>query len=160
MAVVRGADAVVLVAAGSDSVVRGALGRAASGPAYLFVPSSPDDREYGLITIAIDGEPKDDMQGKWSMFPAQMSSPPLGATTGASPLRLVRARPETKDPTGPLVLELGHVEADGSFRERCVLAKAGSFADLSVAVDEGDNLWVAYTNAKGTWVEQRGRAGK
>jgi hypothetical protein len=153
---VRGTDAVVFVGGGADSVVRGALGRAASGPALLFVPGSPDEKKHGVITLPITGEPKDDTPGKWSYYPAAMTSPALAATIGATPVRLLRSRPEGPDPSGPDVLELGHVAADGTFTDRCTVAKGGTFTDLAVAVDEQGALWLAYTSPKGTWVERRG----
>ncbi len=156
----RGKDAVVLVGGGSDSVVRGAVGRAASGPAFLFAPLARDGSEYGLSAVSVSGEPKDDMDARWSLYPAGMTYPPIAATTGVSPLRLVRVRPETKDEGAPSVLELGHVEADGTFRDRCLLAKGSGFSDVSIAVDAQENLWVAYTSSTGTWVEQRGPGGK
>lgn len=151
----RGADAVVFVGAGADTIVRGALGRGAGGPALLFVPSSPDDRQFGVVAVAVDGEPKDDMPGKWAMYPAAMVSPALATTRGATPVRLLRARPETADAGAAKVLELGHVGADGAFQDRCIVAKGGPFSDLAAAVDGTGALWIAYTNATGTWVEQR-----
>ncbi len=156
----RGADAVVHIGGGAESHVRGALGRGASGPALLFIPGAEDDKRFGFVAIAVGGEPKDDMPGKWSHYPAAMLSPPLAATRGATPVRLVRARPESADAGAPSVLDLGHVASDGAFSEKCVLAKGGSFSDLAAAVDDRGSLWVAYTNARGTWVEQRGGEGK
>lgn len=153
---VRGADAVVFVGGGAESAVRGAVGRGASGPALLFVPGSHDDKAFGVVAIAVDGEPKDDMPGKWSHYPAATSSPALAATRGATPVRLLRSRPESKEAGAPGVLELGHVAADGAFQERCVLAKGGTFSDLAAEVDDKGTLWIAYTTSKGTWVEQRG----
>lgn len=153
---VRGPDAVVFVGGGAESHVRGALGRGAAGPALLFIPGSPGDEKFGVIAIPVDGEPKDDMPGKWSYYPAEMLSPALAATRGATPVRLLRARSESGDSGAPSVLELGHVAEDGSFQDRCVLTKGGPFSDLAAAVDEEGSLWITYTNGDGTWVEQRG----
>jgi hypothetical protein len=154
---VRGTDAVVFIAGGAEGVVRGALGTAESGPAFLFVPGPHDEQGYGMVTLVVDGEPKDDLPGKWSIYPAAMTSSYLAATVGKSPLRVVRARPEQKDSATPQVLELGHVGADGVFSEKCVLAKGTVFSDLTVAVDEKGSLWVAYSSGGATWVEQRGQ---
>ena len=159
-ALTRGKDAVVLVGGGSDSVVRGAVGRAASGPAFVFAPLTRDGSEYGLSVVPIGGEPKDDMDAKWSLYPAALTSPPIAATTGATPLRLARVRPETKDEGAPSVLELGHVEADGTFTGRCIVATGAAFSDVSIAAGDRDDVWLAYTNSKGTWVEQRGPGGR
>jgi hypothetical protein len=153
---VRGNDAVVFVGSGSDGRIRGALGRSVDGPAFLFVAGPHDDKDYGVVTLAIDGEPKDDLPGKWSHYPAPITTSPLAATWGRSPVRLARVRPETKDPGADQVLELGHVAGDGSFAEKCTVAKAALFSDVGVAVDDKGALWVAYTNKQGTWVEQRG----
>jgi hypothetical protein len=153
---VRGGDAVVLVAGGAEGRVRGAVGRGQNGPAFLFAAASHDEKDYGLVTLVVDGEPKDDLPGKWSHYPAAMTSSVLAATEGKSPVRLVRARPENKDAGAQQALELGHVDAEGNFADKCVLAKAGSFSDVVVDVDDRGHLWVAYTNGQGTWVEERG----
>lgn len=153
---VRGNDAVVFVGGGSDGRVRGALGRSVDGPALLFVAGAHDDKEYGVVTLVIDGEPKDDLPGKWSLYPAAITTSPLAATSGKSPVRLARVRPETKEIDAEQVLELGHVGRDGSFAEKCVLAKGSAFLDVGLDVDERGSLWVAYTTKQGTWVEQRG----
>ncbi|MBK8258635.1 MAG: hypothetical protein IPK82_38990 [Polyangiaceae bacterium] len=153
---VRGNDAVVFVGGGSDGIVRGSVGRAASGPAFLFVPGAKDEKDFGLATIVVDGEPKDDLPGKWSYYPAAMTSPSVAATVGATPIRVLRSRPESNENGAPHVLELGHVESDGTFREKCVVAKGASFSDLAAAVDEKGTLWIVYTTDKTTFVEQRG----
>lgn len=153
---VRGNDAVVFIGGGSDGRIRGALGRSTSGPAFLFVAGPHDDKEYGVVTLLIDGEPKDDQQGTWSHYPAAITTSPLAATTGKSPVRLARVRPETKDSDADQVLELGHVAKDGAFSEKCVVAKSALFTDVALAVDDKGNLWVTYTSKQGTWVEQRG----
>ena len=152
----RGNDAVVFVGGGSDGRIRGALGRSVDGPALLFVAGAHDDKEYGVVTLVIDGEPKDDLPGKWSLYPAPITTSPLAATSGKSPVRLARVRPENKDPAADQVLDLGHVDKDGVFSEKCVVAKASLFSEVGLAVDEKGSLWVAYTNKQGTWVEQRG----
>ncbi len=153
---VRGADAVVFVGGGADSHVRGALGRGATGPTFLFVPGSQDDKEQGVIAIPIEGEPKDDLPGKWSFHSGSSASTALAATVGVSPLRLVRGRPGASDAKEPFALELGHVARDGTFQAKCALATGSKFSEVSAFADTDERLWVAYTNASGTWVEQRG----
>lgn len=153
---VRGADAVVHVGGSSDGRVRGAIGRGASGPSFLFVTGTHEDNRYGVVTIPIEGEPKDDLPGKWSFYPAAITTSPLAATAGKTPLRLARIRPETKEPDAGQVVEIGHVDPSGAFSEKCVIAKGPSFSDVGVAVDERGSLWISYTNGQGTWVEQRG----
>ena len=153
---VRGSDAVVFVGGGADGHVRGAVGRSHDGPALLFVTGSRDDKDFGVVTIVVDGEPKDDLPGKWSIYPAAITTSPLAATTGKSPVRLARVRPESKEPDAGQVLDLGHVDRAGAFAEKCVVTKASSLSDVSLAVDEKGALWVAYTSKQGTFVEQRG----
>ena len=66
--------------------MRGALGRGASGPALLFIPGAEDDKRFGFVAIAVGGEPKDDMPGKWSHYPAAMLSPPLAVLPRQPPV--------------------------------------------------------------------------
>lgn len=153
---VRGNDAVVFVGGGSDGRIRGALGRSVGGPALLFMTGSRDDKDYGVVTLVVDGEPKDDLPGRWALYPAPITTSPIAATVGKSPVRLARVRPESKDAGADQVLDLGHVGEGGAFSEKCVVAKGGSFSDVSLEVDDKGTLWVAYTTKQGTFVEQRG----
>jgi len=157
-ALLPGKDAVVYVADGSDHRSMGAIARAQHGPSFLLMPTAGEGSKFGMAAVKVDGDPKDDSPVIWSMYPNGLSPAPIAATTGASPVRVVRARPVSAEPGAWRVLELGHLEADGVFKPLCGLLESRSFSDIAVAVDKAGSVWIVYTSADGTWIEQRGRS--
>jgi hypothetical protein len=153
-----GKDAVVHVGEGSERRSVGAIARAASGPAFLLMPLSTEGTKFGMATMKVEGDPQDDSPVVWSFYPNGLSPAPIAATQGVSPARVVRVRPATAAPDAWRVLELGHLEADGSFKALCNVIESRSFTDVNVAVDGRGSVWIVYTSADGTWVEQRGRS--
>ena len=74
-------------------------------------------------------------------------------------LRTVRERrPATAEAGAWRALELGHLESTGSFKPLCNVLESRSFSDVAVAVDKAGSVWIVYTSADGTWVEQRGQS--
>ena len=105
-----------------------------------------------MAALRIDGAPKDDMPAEWSMYPGGLGAAPLAATQGVSPIRVARVRATAQ---ASQVLELGLLGDDGRLRPQCEVARGASFKQVAVDVDREGSLWIAYTNASGTWIEQR-----
>jgi hypothetical protein len=152
-----GPDAVVFVGGGSDGRPLGAIAQGSLGSEIALVPIDRDEKEFGLAAIRVDEQPHDDAPVTWSLYPAAMDRPAVAATQGVWPIRVLRTRPADVDPKARHVLELGELDAAGAFRALCVVAKGAAFDDLAIAVDGAGGLWLAYTDATGTWVERRGK---
>jgi hypothetical protein len=152
-----GSDAVLFVGGGTDGRTHGALGVGAGGHELALLPIDKDDKEFGLAAIRIEEKPRDDAAVTWSPYPAAMDRPAVAATQGAWPIRVLRTRPSAPDPKSKKVLELGEVDAAGVFKANCAVAEGDKFADLAIFADRGGSLWIAYTDADGTWVERRGK---
>ena len=110
-----------------------------------------------MATIRIEEQPRDDAPVTWSLYPATMERPAIAATQGVWPIRVLRSRPLDADPKGKKVLELGELDAAGVFKALCPVAEGAIFADLAMLADPAGALWIAYTDADGTWLEKRGR---
>jgi hypothetical protein len=70
---------------------------------------------------------------------------------------VLRSRPAEADTKSKKVLELGEVDAAGVFKASCSVAEGSRFTDPALLVDGAGALWIAYTDADGTWVERRGK---
>jgi len=153
-----GPDAVIFVGGGSEVRMTGAIATGASGPAHVLVPTSHGVSGFGMAAIRVDDPPKYDEPVTWSMYPNGLSPAPIAVTRGASPIRVARVRPVAAQPGSRAALEIGVLGEDGAFTPRCVAAESASFSHVALEVDAGGALWLAYTAADGTWVEQRGGA--
>ncbi len=78
-------------------------------------------------------------------------------TQGQWPVRVLRTRTSGPTPGGKRVLELGELTATGAWSALCAVAEGTAFADLAILDDRAGALWIAYTDAEGTWIEKRGR---
>jgi hypothetical protein len=153
-----GKDAVVFIGDGSDRRASGAIAVPPSGPSFVLMATTGEGGKFGMASLKIDGEPKDDTAAVWSFYPNGVSPAPIAATRGVHPVRVARVRPAAAEPGAWRVLELGHLEQDGSFTPLCNLLESRSFSDVAIAVDKAGSVWIVYTSADGTWVEQRGRS--
>lgn len=152
-----GADAVVFVGGGTNGRTPCALAQGSQGHALALLPIDKDERECGMAAIRIEEQPRDDAPVTWSLYPAAMERPAIAATQGVWPIRVLRSRPTDADPKGKKVLELGVLDAAGVFEATCPVAEGATFADLAMLADPAGALWIAYTDANGTWIERRGR---
>jgi len=153
---VLGQDAVVFVGGGTDGRTPGAIARGKDGHELALLPIEKDEKAFGLAAIRVEEQPRDDAAVTWSLYPAAMERPAVAATQGVWPIRVLHARPAGADTKGKKVLELGELDAAGTFKPLCPVADGSSYADLSVAVDGAGALWLAYTDGEGTWIEKRG----
>jgi hypothetical protein len=152
-----GRDAVIFMGGGADRRLTGAIGWSGSGPAYALLTTTDLDNKFGMAAIPVGDEPKDDTPAVWSYYAREITQAPLAATVGVSPVRVVRVRPVSADASSWRVLELGHLADSGHFTPLCNLVESRSFSDVAIAVSPGGSIWIVYTSADGTWVEQRGR---
>jgi hypothetical protein len=152
-----GTDAVVFVGSGTDGRSPAAIAQGANGNEYALLPMDKDDRTFGLAAMRIEEQPHDDATTVWSPYPSAMDRPAIAATQGAWPIHVLRSAPAAAQAPGKLVLELGQLDAAGVWKPLCSVAEGTAFADLSMLVDRTGALWIAYTDAEGTWIERRGR---
>lgn len=152
-----GPDAVIFVGGGSEGRAGGVIAQGATGSELALVAMEKDMKEFGLAAIRIEEQPRDDAKVTWSIYPAAMERAPVAATQGAVPVRVLRVRPASAEANAKKVLELGELDAAGAYRPSCPVAEGAMFGDLAIAIDRQGALWMAYTDADGTWVEKRGR---
>jgi len=152
-----GPDAVVFVGGGTDGRTLPAIARGGDGHELALLPIEKDEKAFGIAAIRVEEQPRDDAAVTWSLYPAEMERPAVAATQGVWPIRVLHARPAGADPKGKKVLELGELDAGGAFKPLCSVAEGSSYTDLAIAVDGAGGLWLAYTDADGTWLEKRGR---
>jgi hypothetical protein len=152
-----GSDAVLFVGGGSDGRLGGALALGPRGTEHALIAIEKDFKDFGMAAIRIEDQPRDDARVTWSLYPAGMERAAVAATQGTSPIRVLRTRPASADPRAKAILELGELDAAGVYKATCAVAESAAFRDLAIAVDRRGSLWLAYTDADGTWVEERGK---
>jgi hypothetical protein len=152
-----GPDAVLFVGGGTEGRVTGVIAQGAPGSEHALVALDKDDKEYGMAAIRIEEQPRDDAPVAWSLYPGAIERAPLAATQGTLPVRVLRVRPASAEPKAKKVLELGELDAAGTYKPTCPVAEGSTFADPAIAVDRQGAVWIAYTDADGTWIERRGR---
>ncbi|WP_437277402.1 hypothetical protein WME90_40135 [Sorangium sp. So ce375] len=150
-----GPDAVVFVGDAGESRMGGALAIGAGGPAYVLLPAAKDISAFGMAAIRVDEGPRDDMPAVWSLYPNGLSPAPIAATQGVSPIHVARVRPVSREPGARHALELGQLDGEGRFHARCVAVEGKSFKHVAIEADRDGSLWIAYTTAAGTFIEQR-----
>ncbi|WP_437966485.1 hypothetical protein WMF04_43940 [Sorangium sp. So ce260] len=150
-----GPDAVVFVGDAGESRMGGALAIGADGPAYALLPAAKDMSAFGMAAIRIDEAPRDDMPAVWSLYPNGLSPAPIAATQGVSPIHVARVRPLAREPGSRHALELGQLDGEGRFQPRCLAVEGKSFKHVAIEADRDGSLWIAYTTAAGTFIEQR-----
>lgn len=152
-----GTDAVLFVGSGTDGRVGGAIAAGVPGSEHALLAIDKDDKAFGMAAIRIARQPKDDAEVAWSLYPAAVDRAAIAATQGGYPARVLRTVPAAVDAGSKKILELGELDASGGYRPSCVVAEGPMFTDLAIAVDRRGALWLAYTDADGTWVERRGK---
>ena len=152
-----GRDAVIFMGGGADRRLAGAIAWSGAGPAYALITTTDPDDKFGMAAIPVGDEPKDDTPAVWSYYAREITQAPIAATVGVSPVRVARVRPVSADASSWRVLELGHLDGSGHFNPLCNIVESRAFTDVAIAVSPGGSVWIVYTSADGTWVEQRGR---
>ncbi len=67
---------------------------------------------------------------------------------------MVRARPQSAEPSAPRVLEVGDVNDEGSFVGRDTITVAGTPSYVAIAADGRGGLWLTWVDASGSWLER------
>jgi hypothetical protein len=125
----------------------------ASGPdaAFALVPIARDTSSFGMLAVRVDDPPREDEPMAWSLYPNGTNIAPVAAA-GAHVARVV---PASSDPKAPSVLELGHVQADGTFASYGFVATHGSPFEIDMAEDAHGLTWLLYADPRGSWLEAR-----
>jgi hypothetical protein len=152
-----GTDAVIFVGGGSEGRAGGVIAQGAPGSELGLLGMGKDEKDFGLAAIRIEQQPRDDAKTTWSLYPGGLDRAPVAATQGTVPVRVLHVRPASAEPKAKKVLELGELDAAGVYKTSCPVAEGSRFADLAIAVDRRGAVWLAYTDADGTWIERRGR---
>jgi hypothetical protein len=152
-----GTDAVLFVGDGTESRPIGALALGESGPAFGLLPTFKDVTTFGVAAIRIDEQPRDDAPITWSTLPGGLDRAPIAATQGVTPVRIALVRPAVNE-KAKRALELGEIDPTGAYKPLCVAAESSKFSDVSLTADRFGTVWLAYTDAEGTWIERRGKA--
>jgi hypothetical protein len=153
-----GTDAVLFIGEGTDTRPIGALALGESGPTFGLLPTFKDVKTFGVAAIRIDEVPRDDAPVTWSTLPSGLERAPIAATRGVSPVHVAVVRPASNEPKAKRVLELGEIDPSGTVKALCIAAESSKFVDVSLTADRLGTLWLAYTDAHGTWIERRGTA--
>lgn len=152
-----GTDAVLFVGDGTEGRPIGALALGESGPTFGLLPTFKDVTTFGVAAIRIDEQPRDDAPVTWSTLPGGLDRAPIAATQGVTPVRIALVRPAVNE-KAKRVLELGEIDPSGAYKPLCVAAESTKFSDVSLTADKFGTVWLAYTDAEGTWIERRGKA--
>ena len=149
-----GEDAVVFVGGPGDRQTAGALALPAVGAGWALLPIARDVSDFGLAVVRLDD-------------PRGSTSPRSGRCTRTASIRLrspwPRAAvapgsrgsgPRLPRPESGHVLELGEVSPDGGFTARDLVPTADSPTDVSLALGTHGDLWLAWVDSSGSWVER------
>ena len=149
-----GEDAVVFVGGPGDRQTGGTLAVPASGPGWALLPIARDVSDFGLAIVRLDDPPHVDEPTVWSMYPNGLDPAPIAVATRPGGPWVARVRPQSSEPGSAQVLELGQVGPGGDFVARDTVPTANSPSELSLAVGPHGDLWLAWMDASGSWVER------
>ena len=153
----RGPDAVLFVGSGTDARTQGVIAQGGPGSELVLLALEKDEKEFGMAAVQLEEQPRDDARVTWSIYPTGIDHGQIAATQGAAPMRVLRVRPASAEPKAKKVLELGELDAAGVYKPSCPVAEGSKFVDPAITVDRQGAVWLAYTDADGTWIEKRGR---
>ncbi len=149
-----GDDAVVFVGGPGDRQTEGTLALPPAGAGWALLPIARDISDFGLAVVRVDDPPRVDEPTAWSMYPNGLDPAPVAVAWRSAGMWVARVRPQTSEPGSARVLELGDVGADGAFVAHDTVATADSPSELSLAVGPHGDLWLAWLDASGSWVER------
>ena len=147
-----GEDAVAFVGGPGDRRTGLAAALPPAGPGWALLPIARDISTFGLAVVRLDEPPRVDEPVVWSMYPNGLDPAPVAAVLRGSRTWAARVRPQAASGTAR-VLELGEVAADGSFVPRDAVPTGDTPSDVKIAAGPGPNLWIAWVDASGSWLE-------
>jgi hypothetical protein len=155
-----GTDTVLFVAGSPERGVDFAVAPAGSR-GFALLPIARETLDFGMATIPIDDPPKEDVAPVWSFYPNGIDPAPIaaapardakGAWSGAW---VARVRPREKAPGSPRILELGRIDASGTFASFGEIASGAAVTDVALIEDSSGAVWIAYGDSTVTWLERR-----
>ncbi len=158
---VLGEDVVVFVGGPPERGVD--LTPAVSGSRlFALVPIAREISEFGMATLPIDDPAKGEVEASWSLYPNGLDPAPLGASVasgeGDAGIRagwVARVRPFDGAPGASRVLELGRLDATGTFTSLGIISEGKPITDIAVLGDAYGTVWVLYGDSRATWLERR-----
>jgi hypothetical protein len=149
-----GEDVVVFVGGPGDRKMSATLGVPPSGPAWALLPIAKDMTTFGVAAVRVDDPPRVDEPVVWSTYPNGLDPAPIAAAVAAGQTWVARVRPVGPEPGAARTIELGVLQADGTFVPGGALPAGAKPADVSLVVDAHGMAWVAWTDADGSWLER------
>jgi len=127
------------------------LGTNARGDAFGLCPLPKDTLSFGLAAVNL-AQLKTDVEPTWSMYPNGLDPAPIAASQGGGQIYVARVRPSAPTPKSPLVLELGLLDAAGTFVSLALVDAKHEAWDLSLLPD-ADGVWLAFSDNSATTLE-------
>jgi hypothetical protein len=148
-----GTDTIVFVGGAPERFVDLAVANVGgSARGFAFVPLPRDTTDFGVAALALEDPPKEDVAAVWSAYPNGLDPAPIAAASAREGGAWVaRVRPSARAPRAPRLLELGRVNAGGSFAPAAEVA-TGSITDVAVAEDPSGAVWIAWVDPTSTWL--------
>jgi len=107
-----------------------------------------------MLALRLDPSFKEGAPEIWSAYPNGLDPAPIAATRMGKERFVARVRPEGRQARAPRVLELGSLEADGTFVSLGFVPTRGSPTYVAIAGDKGA-LWLSWVDDAGAWIERR-----
>jgi hypothetical protein len=149
-----GEDTVVFVGGPGDRRTGAALAVAPSGSGWALLPIAKDAGSFGLAVVRIESPPRVEEPVTWSMYPNGLDPAPIAAAAGGPLTWVARVLPQSAEVGASHVLQLGQVDARGSFAALDRVPTNGNPKDVALAVDGRGALWVGWLDASGAWLER------
>lgn len=149
-----GEDAVVFVGGPGDRQTAGTLALPASPPSWALLPIARDVADFGLAIVRLDDPPHVDEPTVWSMYPNGLDPASVAVAARGAGAWVARVRPQAAEPGSARVLELGEVNPEGAFTARDLIPTADLPGDVSLALGPRGDLWLAWVDGAGSWVER------
>jgi hypothetical protein len=149
-----GEDAVVFVGGPGDRQTAGTLALPASPPGWALLPIARDVADFGLAIVRLDDPPRVDEPTGWSMYPNGLDPASVAVAARGAGAWVARVRPQAAEPGSARVLELGEVDSEGAFTARDLIPTADLPGDVSLALGPRGDLWLAWVDGAGSWVER------
>jgi hypothetical protein len=149
-----GEDTVVFVGGPGDRRTGAAVAIGPGGSGWSLLPIARDVGTFGLAVVRIEAPPRVDEPVVWSVYPNGLDPAPIAAAEDARATWVARVLPESAVPGARRVLELGRIDAQGTFAPRDRVPTTGSPTDVVLAIDARGALWIAWLDSAGAWIER------
>jgi hypothetical protein len=149
-----GEDVVVFVGGPGDRRSAATMALPSSGSAWALLPIARDIGTFGMAAVRVEEPAQVDEPVTWSMYPNGLDPAPVASVVQGAKTWVARARPQSPEPGGARVLEMGTVGPGGTFAPQDILATASKLTDVALAADRQGALWVAWLDATGSWLER------